>query len=273
MRKVAVTGSFDNFGSRHARLLEEASKLGPTHVFLWSDETVLGLKGRAPSIPAQERLYMLKAMRYVAEVTILTGNGECDVPLKADANEFDTLVWDARSDSPQRRAEAEARALPYIVFTDEQLQGFQVPPFRPTEKTPGRKRVVVTGCFDWFHSGHVRFFEEASGLGDLYVVIGHDANIKLLKGEGHPLFTQDERRYMVHSVRHVKQTLISSGHGWMDAEPEFAIIQPDIYVVNEDGARPEKRSFCAAHQLEYVVRKRIPKEGLPRRQSTELRGF
>ena len=128
--------------------------------------------------------------------------------------------------------------------------------------------MIVTGCYDWFHSGHVRFFEEVSGLGDLYVVVGHDANIKLLKGEGHPMFSQDERRYMVQSVRFVKQALISSGHGWMDAEPEIAVIKPDIYAVNEDGDVPEKRAFCKEHGIEYVVLKRIPKAGLPKRQST-----
>jgi hypothetical protein len=71
----------------------------------------------------------------------------------------------------------------------------------------------------------------------------------------------------------VKQTFISSGNGWMDAEPEIAVIKPDIYAVNEDGDKPEKRQFCEKHNLRYVVLKRTPKEGLPRRQSTNLRGF
>ena len=132
---------------------------------------------------------------------------------------------------------------------------------------------MVTGCFDWLHTGHVRFFEETSELGDLYVVVGHDENIKLLKGEGHPLFEEAERRYMVQAIRHVKQALISSGSGWMDAEPEIAHIQPDRYAVNEDGDNPEKRRFCEQHGLEYVVLKRTPKEGLPKRESTQLRGF
>jgi hypothetical protein len=59
----------------------------------------------------------------------------------------------------------------------------------------------------------------------------------------------------------------------MDAAPEIAAVKPDIYAVNEDGDRPDKRAFCAAHGLEYVVLKRIPREGLPRRESTLLRGF
>jgi cytidyltransferase-like protein len=133
--------------------------------------------------------------------------------------------------------------------------------------------VIVTGCYDWLHSGHVRFFEECSHYGDLYVVVGNDKNVRYLKGEGHPLFSEDERRYMVHSIRFVKQALITSGMGWMDAAPEIERIRPDIYAVNEDGDKPEKRAFCAEHGLEYLVLKRAPKEGLPRRESTKLRGF
>ena len=103
--------------------------------------------------------------------------------------------------------------------------------------------------------------------------MGHDANVRLLKGEGHPLFPADERRYVAGSIRYVKQALISTGHGWMDAEPEIERLKPDAYAVNEDGDKPEKRAFCAEHGLEYIVLKRTPKAGLPRRASTDLRGF
>ena len=119
----------------------------------------------------------------------------------------------------------------------------------------------------------MRFFEETSALGDLYVVVGHDKNVRLLKGEGHPMFPEDERRYMAGSIRFVKQALISSGSGWMDAEPEIEALQPDIYAVNEDGDKPKKREFCKQHGLEYAILKRRPAAGLPRRESTILRGF
>ncbi len=146
-------------------------------------------------------------------------------------------------------------------------------PSRRGRAADGRKKILVTGCYDWFHSGHVRFFEEASEQGELYVVVGHDANVRLLKGEGHPLFSEQERRYLVGSIRYVHRALISTGTGWMDAEPEIAQIRPDAYLVNEDGDKPEKQAFCRSHGLEYIVLKRTPKEGLPRRQSTDLRGF
>jgi len=164
------------------------------------------------------------------------------------------------------------------VVRSGELRGFPAGPpgsGGPAAAAPGgpQRKVVATGCFDWYHSGHVRFFEEASERGDLYVVAGHDANVRLLKGEGHPLFPQEERRYLVQSVRHVRQALVSSGTGWLDAEPEIEALRPEIYVVNEDGDKPEKRAYCEANGIEYVVLKRKPKEGLPCRQSTDLRGY
>jgi hypothetical protein len=51
------------------------------------------------------------------------------------------------------------------------------------------------------------------------------------------------------------------------------MVKPDIYAVNEDGDKPEKREFCRKYGIEYVVLRREPKEGLPRRESTVLRGF
>ena len=111
------------------------------------------------------------------------------------------------------------------------------------------------------------------GAGSVYVVVGHDANIKLLKGEGHPMHSADERRYMAGSIRFVKRALVSTGDGWLDAEPEIEQIKPDIYAVNEDGDVPEKSSYCKAKGIECHVLKRTPKEGLPKRQSTEFRGF
>jgi len=268
-----VAGGFDDFKSQHVRFLEEASKLGGVRVLLWSDETVRALEGHPPKFPQEERLYLLQADRYVKGVRLVTGQVDQDsIPQVGGINPEIWAVEEA-SDNPRKRAYAESHGVEYRVFKKKDLGGFPASPFDANGERSSQKRVIVTGCYDWFHSGHVRFFEEVSGLGDLYVVVGHDANIKLLKGEGHPMFPQEERRYMVQSVRFVKVVLVSSGCGWMDAEPEVAVIKPDIYAVNEDGDVPEKRAFCKEHGIEYVVLKRTPKEGLPRRLSTNLRGF
>ena len=134
--------------------------------------------------------------------------------------------------------------------------------------------MIVTGCYDWLHSGHVRFFEEVSALGDLYVAVGNDANVRLLKGEGHPLFPQEERRYMVqrHPLRDAGADHLAAAAGWTPSRRSPGS-SPTIYAVNEDGDKPEKRAFCAEHGLEYVVLKRAPKEGLPRRSAPTCEGF
>src|SRR6516162_4058024 len=46
MKDVAVTGGFDNIGSRHLRFLQEASSLGPLTVLLWSDEALVLQTGK-----------------------------------------------------------------------------------------------------------------------------------------------------------------------------------------------------------------------------------
>ena len=273
MRDVVVTGSFDNLGSKQVRFLEGASTLGRVHVMMWSDEVVRALEGKTPEFPAQERLYLLQAIRYVGDVRVVTGQVERDTIPEIDETRPEIWAVDEAGDTPEKRAYCRSRGVCYRVLSLESLRGFPLARLNAQKEQALRKKVIVTGCFDWFHSGHVRFFEEVSQLGDMYVVVGHDANVRLLKGEGHPLFPQEERRYMVQSVRYVKQAMISTGNGWMDAEPEIALIKPDVYVVNEDGDQPEKRAFCEAQGIQYVVLKRIPKEGLPQRHSTDLRGF
>ena len=267
--QIIVAGAFDDLRSRQLRLLEEAARLGDVHLLLWPDEAIRSLTGRPPKFPLAERRYFLKAVRYVWRVIV----AEPQVNPDALPAGLAVDVW-AEAESQGNAAPAafcRTHGIAHRVFTAVELAGFPEPLGDPP--TPGRPKVIVTGCYDWFHSGHVRFFEEVSAHGDLYVIVGHDANIRFLKGEGHPLLPEAERRYVAGSIRFVKQALVSTGDGWMDAEPEIARLKPDIYAVNEDGDRPEKRAFCEQHGLQYLVLKRTPAPGLPRRTSTNLRGF
>jgi len=269
---AVVTGAFDDLKSRDLRLLEEASRSGALTVLLRSDESIRKLRGKPPKFSQAERLYLLQAIRYGNEVRLVDEVAEDALP---DLANFKPGIWvvDAARDSAAKQAFCKSRAIQYRVVRDAELAGFPEPPPQQPTTASGRKKVIVTGCYDWFHSGHVRFFEEAASYGELFVVVGHDANIRLLKGEGRPLFPAEERRYMVGSVRCVQQAFISTGDGWLDAEPEIQRIKPDIYLVNEDGDVPEKRDYCAKHGLEYIVLKRTPAPGLPRRSSTDLRAF
>jgi cytidyltransferase-like protein len=267
--QVVVSGGFDDIKSRDLRFLEEAAKLGELTVLVWPDATLQKLTGQASKFPLGERLYFLNAVRYVSRVFEAGGLASSDTlpkNLRAD-------IWaDVETTASSVREEfATENKIAYRVFRADELKGF--PELAPVPAVPGRKKVVATGSYDWFHSGHVRFCEEVAGYGDLYVVVGHDANIRLLKGEGHPLLTQAERRYVVGSIKYVKQALISSGDGWLDADPEIQRLKPDIYAVNEDGDKGGKREYCKKNGIQYLVLKRTPAPGLPKRSSTILRGF
>ena len=247
-------------------------------MLLWPDEAVQKLAGKPPKYSEAERLYLLNAVRYVSRVMPITDvvNNFNELP---DLSGYRPAVWaDVECQYNQKRkAFCQWHNLEYRVFSNERLKGFPDPTSPADGPGPApaevRKKVVVTGSYDWFHSGHVRFFEEVSAYGDLYVVVGHDANIRLLKGPGHPLLPQGERRYVVGSIKYVKQALISSGDGWLDADPEIQRLKPDIYAVNEDGDKGGKREYCKKNGIQYLVLKRTPAPGLPQRSSTILRGF
>ena len=134
----------------------------------------------------------------------------------------------------------------------------------------GKKKVLVSGCFDLLHSGHVAFLNEASQHGELYVCIGSDENVKHLKGR-YPIYTEQERKYMLESLRCVKQCTISNGLGILDFVETMDSLHPDILFVNEDGNSPEKEELCRKKGIEYRISKRIPHSSLPSRSTTALR--
>jgi len=95
------------------------------------------------------------------------------------------------------------------------------------------KKVFVTGCFDMLHSGHIAFLTTAAELGDLYVCIGSDENVKQLKGR-YPVTNEAERQYMINALKCIKEVRINSGFGIIDFLSELNEIKPDVFVVNED---------------------------------------
>lgn len=133
-----------------------------------------------------------------------------------------------------------------------------------------KKKVLVSGCFDLLHGGHIAFFKTASAYGDLYVSIGRDENLLLLKGKK-PVFSETERLYIVKSIRFVNNAFLATGTGILDFEPDLKSIKPDIFIVNSDGHTPEKEILCKKHGIEYIILDRIPEPGLPERSSSETK--
>lgn len=132
------------------------------------------------------------------------------------------------------------------------------------------KKVFVSGCYDLLHSGHVEFFRQAAEYGDLYVGIGSDKTILNYKNHK-TVYSEQERLFMVKSIKYVRDAYINSGDGILDFIPTLDIVKPDILVVNSDGGSDSKRCLCEERGIEYVVLERDPHEGLQARSSTELK--
>ena len=131
--------------------------------------------------------------------------------------------------------------------------------------------MLVSGCYDLLHTGHVAFFKEAAEYGDLYVSVGNDANITQLKKA--PMFPEDERCYFVQSIEHVHTAFVCRGMGDLDWVDALETIKPDIFFVNEDGDRPGKRPACEERGVEYIVGARKPDAGLAERSSTDIKAM
>ncbi len=133
-----------------------------------------------------------------------------------------------------------------------------------------KKKVFVSGCFDMLHSGHVAFLKEAAEYGDVYIGLGSDKTLKELKGRG-PVNSEDERLYMLCALACVKKVIINRGKGFLDFMETLKQVNPDIFIVNEDGHSFEKEVLCKENGIEYKVLKRIPYANLPVRSTTALR--
>ena len=146
MQRVFVTGGFDDLRSSHIRFLETASKLGEVQVWLWPDESVRALTGNPPKFPAEERLYLVQAIRYVSLAAIAPagvgphGLPNVEGPLPA--------MWavEAEADDAQKRAYCEAHGLDYRVLRADEPKGVSDVELENPVGSTQRKKVIVTGC-------------------------------------------------------------------------------------------------------------------------------
>ena len=74
-KKVFVSGCYDMLHSGHVAFFKSASKYGDLYVGIGSDKTIEELKHRKTVYSERERLYMVKAIRYVKDAFINPGPG------------------------------------------------------------------------------------------------------------------------------------------------------------------------------------------------------
>lgn len=126
-------------------------------------------------------------------------------------------------------------------------------------KNQDKKIVLVGGCFDVLHLGHVIFLEKAKETGDcLVVLLESDKKVKSLKGISRPIHTQRMRAKVLSALSVVDFCLMLP---FMESEESYnklvQKIHPDVIAVTKgyQGADHQKRTAkLSGARLEYVTK-------------------
>lgn len=110
------------------------------------------------------------------------------------------------------------------------------------------KKVLVGGCFDLIHFGHIVFLTEAKKQGDyLIVAVESDESVKKHKGESRPIHTQKERAQMLKSLKVVDEVIelrkLNSDKEYFDFVKE---IKPDVIAITKDDPQTENKKKQAS---------------------------
>jgi len=131
-----------------------------------------------------------------------------------------------------------------------------------------KKIVLVGGCFDIVHLGHLIFLEKAKAKGDILIVLlESDENIRKNKGQNRPINNQENRAVFLTKLKMVDYVIklpeMKSDEDYLEILKK---IKPNIIAVSEGDSALEKKKKQAkeigARVLE--VNKLIP------HQSTSL---
>ena len=98
----------------------------------------------------------------------------------------------------------------------------------------GRTLVFTNGCFDILHRGHADYLAFARSQGDALVVgLNSDASVRRAKGPTRPVNPEQDRAYVLGSLRAVDFVVI-----FEEDEPRDLISQilPDVLVKGKDWA-------------------------------------
>jgi len=115
-----------------------------------------------------------------------------------------------------------------------------------------KKLVFTNGCFDILHRGHTQYLAFARAQGDALVVgLNSDASVRRAKGPTRPVNAEQDRAFVLGSLRAVDFVVIFD-----EDEPRDLISQilPDILVKGKDWAHYiSGRDIVEAHGGKVVL--------------------
>lgn len=124
-KKVFVSGCYDLLHSGHVEFFRQAAEYGDLYVGIGSDSTIEAYKGHKTLYPEQERLFMVKAIRYVKDAFINKGSGVMDFLPTLDIVKPDILLVNAEGGNDDKRRLCEERGMEYVVLERKPAAGLE----------------------------------------------------------------------------------------------------------------------------------------------------
>lgn len=124
-KRVFVSGCYDMLHSGHVAFFKEASQYGDLYVGIGSDATIEQLKKRKTVYSERERLYMVKAIRYVTDACINNGSGLMDFVDTVERVKPDIFVVNSDGGSAEKREFCRQRGIEYIELERTPEAGLQ----------------------------------------------------------------------------------------------------------------------------------------------------
>ncbi len=104
-------------------------------------------------------------------------------------------------------------------------------------RSKGRRVVFTNGCFDLFHTGHLKLLREARKLGDaLVVAINSDRSVRKLKGPGRPYIGEADRALLLAALDCVDYLCVFGEDTPLELIKE---LKPDVLVKGGDYRRED----------------------------------
>jgi D-beta-D-heptose 7-phosphate kinase/D-beta-D-heptose 1-phosphate adenosyltransferase len=112
------------------------------------------------------------------------------------------------------------------------------------------KKVLLGGCFDLLHRGHIEQIKKAKELGDYLIInLSSDKQVKKKKGNGRPVIPENDRKEMLLALRYVDEVIC------MDTEELnlpllLEIAKPDILIANKGNNDYDK--ICKKYNVKII---------------------
>lgn len=131
--------------------------------------------------------------------------------------------------------------------------------WRHNLKKTGKSVVLVGGCFDILHPGHVIFLQKAQKAGDVLVVLlESDQRVKKLKGIKRPVHNQKERSKVLSALKSVDYVLsLPNIEGEEEYDEVIGKIKPDIIAATYGGPNiyyHQRSAKLVGAKIKYVTK-------------------